>query len=132
MFIFPISIYYEDTDAGGVVYHSNYLKFFERARSEWLKSLGIIQRQLMDQDMMFVVSKANIQFRRPALFEQNLFVETEIITIKKVSILFKQKLVDKEGCCYCEADINVACVQPSRMHPIAIPSLIIQEFTRAR
>ncbi len=132
MFHWPISVYYEDTDAGGVVYHANYLKFFERARTEWLKAMGIGQTELLAEDIAFVVSHADISFRRPARFEQELEVVSEITMLKKATLKFHQRLLDTDGQCYCEADIAVACVQLSRMKPHAIPPFIVQEFQSAR
>ena len=132
MFHWPISVYYEDTDAGGVVYHANYLKFFERARTEWLKAMGIGQTELLAEDIAFVVSHADINFRRPARFEQELEVVSEITMLKKATLKFHQRLLDADGQCYCEADITVACVQLSRMKPHAIPPFIVQEFQSAR
>ncbi|MBB1269593.1 tol-pal system-associated acyl-CoA thioesterase [Shewanella sp. SR44-3] len=132
MFKWPISIYYEDTDAGGVVYHSNYLNFFERARSEWLKTMGISQAALLKQDIAFVVKRAEVDFRRAAKFEQNLMVESKVIELKKASLVFHQGLLDEQGNCYCEGKILVACVSLSQMRPIAIPENIVQEFKRAR
>lgn len=131
MFKWPVFVYYEDTDAGGVVYHSNYLKFFERARTQWLKALGINQTDLLAQDIAFVVKHADIDFRRAAKFEQDLMVESKIVEIKKASLVFHQGLLDEQGNCYCEGKIIVACVSLSRMRPIAIPKNIVQEFNRA-
>ncbi|ACJ28591.1 4-hydroxybenzoyl-CoA thioesterase [Shewanella piezotolerans WP3] len=128
MFRWPISVYYEDTDAGGVVYHSNYLKFFERARTEWLRSMGVSQTALLADDIAFVVKHAALDFCKAARFEQNLMVETEVIQLKKASLTFKQRLIDEQGVTYCEADILVACIALSRMRPKAIPLNIAQEF----
>ncbi|BDM64961.1 tol-pal system-associated acyl-CoA thioesterase [Shewanella sp. NFH-SH190041] len=130
MFHWPITVYYEDTDAGGVVYHSNYLNFFERARTQWLKSMGISQTALLAQDIAFVVRHADIQFRRAARFEQELTVISRIQSVKRASLVFHQQLVDAEGQCYCEGVISIACVQLSRMKPHAIPLFIVQEFIR--
>jgi acyl-CoA thioester hydrolase len=132
MFKWPIFVYYEDTDAGGVVYHSNYLKFFERARTQWLTALGINQTALLQQDIAFVVKHADINFRRAAKFEQNLIVESKVIELKKASLVFYQGLLDEQGNCYCEGKISIACISLSRMRPIAIPQHIVQEFKRAR
>ncbi len=129
MFRWPISVYYEDTDAGGVVYHSNYLNFFERARTEWLKSMGVKQTALLAEDIAFVVKKAELDFCKPAKFEQDLIVETVVTKIKKASLMFNQRLVDKQGVLYCEGNILVACITLSRMRPRAIPQNIAQEFT---
>jgi acyl-CoA thioester hydrolase len=132
MFKWPISVYYEDTDAGGVVYHSNYLNFFERARTEWLKAMGISQTVLLQQDIAFVVKRAEIDFCRAAKFEQNFTVESIVIELKKASLVFQQILLDDQGNRYCEGKIKVACVSLSQMRPIAIPENIVQEFKRAR
>ncbi|MEC4728327.1 tol-pal system-associated acyl-CoA thioesterase [Shewanella sp. D64] len=128
MFRWPISIYYEDTDAGGVVYHSNYLNFFERARTEWLKAIGVKQTELLAEDIAFVVKKAELNFCRAARFEQDLFVESLVIEMKKVSLTFQQRLVDQQGVVYCEGKILVACITLSRMKPRAIPQNIVQEL----
>ncbi|AZG35830.1 MAG: tol-pal system-associated acyl-CoA thioesterase [Shewanella psychromarinicola] len=132
MFVWPISVYYEDTDAGGVVYHSNYLKFFERARTQWLKALGVRQAELLAEDIAFVVKHVEIDFRKAAKFEQDLVVESKVIELKKVSLVFHQRLVDHQGDCYCEATVVVACISLSRMRPRAIPLNIVQEFDSAR
>lgn len=130
MFVWPISVYYEDTDAGGVVYHSNYLNFFERARSEWLRALGISQTALLADDIAFVVKRAELEFRKAARFEQNLFVHSAVIEMKKASMVFEQRLLDEAGTCYCEGHIVVACVALSKMRPHAIPPHIAQELTQ--
>ncbi|MGB0895374.1 MAG: tol-pal system-associated acyl-CoA thioesterase [Parashewanella sp.] len=131
MFCWPISIYYENTDAGGVVYHANYLNFFERARTEWLKSIGISQSQLLQQDIAFVVKHCDISFRIAAKFEQNLKVLSNMSNMKKASMTFHQSLIDDDGNLYCEAHVTVACVNLSKMRPTAIPKQIIQELMRA-
>lgn len=128
MFRWPITVYYEDTDAGGVVYHSNYLKFFERARTELLRAMGVSQTALLADDIAFVVKRAAVDFCKAARFEQNLMVETEVIQLKKASLVFKQRLIDEQGVTYCEAEILVACIALSRMRPRAIPQHIAQEF----
>ncbi|QFU23173.1 tol-pal system-associated acyl-CoA thioesterase [Shewanella eurypsychrophilus] len=128
MFRWPISVYYEDTDAGGIVYHSNYLNFFERARTEWLKAIGVKQTELLADDIVFVVKKAELDFCRPAKFEQELIVESAVIEMKKVSLVFKQRLIDEQGVTYCEGKILVACISLSRMRPRAIPQNIVQEL----
>lgn len=129
MFRWPITIYYEDTDAGGVVYHSNYLNFFERARTQWLKAIGVSQTQLLDEDIAFVVRKADIDFIHPAKFEQELVVETQLAYAKRASMSFSQTLVDQQGNTYCSGTILVACISLSRMKPRPIPVTIIQELS---
>ena len=93
-FILPIRVYYEDTDAGGVVYHSNYINFFERARTEWLRQLGYEMDELVrDEQMVFVVRALNCEYLRPALFNDELFVSAEIIEMGNTSIQFEQKVM---------------------------------------
>lgn len=92
-FNWPIRVYYEDTDCGGVVYHSNYLKFMEQARTEWLRGLGLEQDILIDKfGVIFAVKSLSIDYIKPALFNQKLRVETSIENPGKVSLLFKQKI----------------------------------------
>ena len=92
-FTFPVRVYYEDTDAGGVVYHSNYISFFERARTEWLRSLGYELDVLSEeQHVIFVVKALNCDYLRPALFNDELFVSAEILKLGNTSITFEQKI----------------------------------------
>ncbi|MFV0575089.1 MAG: tol-pal system-associated acyl-CoA thioesterase [Vibrio sp.] len=128
VFKWPITIYYEDTDAGGVVYHANYLKFFERARTELLKSLGIIQQKLLEQEIGFVVRHMDIDYIQGAKLDEQLEVHTRIDNLKKASISFCQELVNPEGRILCKATVKVACVNITHMKPQAIPSNIISEF----
>lgn len=117
---FPIRVYYEDTDAGGVVYHANYLGFFERARTEYLRQLGFSQQKLLEKQFAFVVKKMEIDYKIPARLDDLLSVETEILALKKASIQFRQKLWRNEQC-LSEANVIVASVDLAKMKPIAIP-----------
>lgn len=93
-FIFPVRVYYEDTDAGGVVYHSNYISFFERARTEWLRHLGYELDVLSEeQHLVFVVKALNCDYLRPALFNDELFVSADILKLGNTSITFEQKIM---------------------------------------
>ncbi|KAE9542024.1 tol-pal system-associated acyl-CoA thioesterase [Ursidibacter maritimus] len=127
---FPIRIYYENTDAGGVVYHAQYLNFFERARTEFLRSLSFSQENLLRDRIAFVVKKIEIDYKVPARLDDLLNVETTIIDIKKASILFQQKLL-KDNLCLSEARVLVACVDLNRMKPIAVPQEIYQAMQQA-
>jgi len=93
MFSWPIRVYYEDTDAGGVVYHASYLGFMERARTEWLRSLGLEQDELMKtHHLIFAVRSLTIDYLKPALFNDQLYVESSILKLGKASIVFKQQI----------------------------------------
>ncbi len=130
-FRWPITIYYEDTDAGGVVYHSNYLKFFERARTEMLRSVGVSQHVLLEQHIGFVVRHADIDFLQGARLDDQLEVVTTISDLKKASLIFCQELVNPENKVLCKAVVKVACVDNENMKPKAMPKSIILELTNS-
>lgn len=127
-FEFPITVYYEDTDAGGVVYHSNYLNFFERARTELLRSRNVHQRQLLDQQVGFVVRHIDIDFIRGARLDDHLTVKTHISEFKRASLTFQQKIVDEQNVTIAKALVKVACIDNIKMKPKAIPSTILLEL----
>ena len=128
IFKWPITIYYEDTDAGGVVYHSNYLKFFERARTELLRQHGVSQQVLLEKSVGFVVKNVTMDFIQGARLDEQLIVETFITEIKRVSLTFCQLLVNFEGKVLCKATVKVACIDNTKMKPTAIPSFILSEI----
>lgn len=131
VFNWPITIYYEDTDAGGVVYHSNYLKFFERARTEMLRAIGVSQQVLLEQRIGFVVRHAEIDFKQGARLDDQLTVVTSIAELKKASLAFCQELVNPEGQLLCKAIVKVACIDNEKMKPKAMPQSIILELTHS-
>lgn len=120
IFDWPITVYYEDTDAGGVVYHANYLKFFERARTEILRSLGFSQQRLLEQNIGFVVRTANVDFIRAARLDDQLTVKTSVVELKKVSLTFCQELVNPNGQLLCKALVKVACIDNQKMRPTGL------------
>lgn len=122
---FPIRVYYEDTDAGGVVYHSQYLNFFERARTEMLRSLAFSQQQLLGEQIAFVVKKIEIDYKQPARLDDLLYVQSEILELRRVSMVFCQRLY-RDALCLSEAKVTVACVKLNEMKPVAIPKVIYQ------
>jgi len=127
-FEFPIRVYYEDTDAGGVVYHSNYLNFYERARTEYLRSLGFEQDALLEQDIAFVVRHCEMNFLKPAKFNQLLRVETKISGLKRAGLTFDQAIYCEAGNLLNCASVKVVCVALEQMKPTAIPPHILKEF----
>lgn len=122
---FPIRVYYENTDAGGVVYHAQYLNFFERARTEYLRALGFSQQQLLEQNLAFVVKKLEIDYKAPARLDDQLVIESRVAEIKKASLLFEQSLW-REKICLSQAKVWVASVDLLKMKPVAIPQPIYQ------
>ncbi|NVK25535.1 MAG: tol-pal system-associated acyl-CoA thioesterase [Gammaproteobacteria bacterium] len=124
-FNFPIRVYYEDTDAGGIVYHANYLKFCERARTEYLRDLGIEQDAYLEHNIAFVVKSMDIDFKIAAKFNEQLLVKTKIVHIKRASVEFEQTIINKNEQLVFSAKVQVACVNTKVMKPSAIPDLIL-------
>lgn len=117
-------VYFEDTDSGGVVYHANYLKYMERARTEWLRSLGIDQSQLKNErNIMFVVHKMNIKFRKPARFNDELLIKTRCIKVKSCSLILDQ-LIENSNISLIEAKVEIACIDEIFFKPTLIPKKI--------
>lgn len=133
-FLWPIRVYYEDTDAGGVVYHSKYLNYFERARTEALRSLGFEQDALIrNDDTIFAVRSIQVDYLKPAQFNDEVIVSTEIEQLKKASIVFSQKIHHKhDDEVLCTLTALVACVSASQLKPRAIPKEIIKKVESMR
>ncbi|MBW3696639.1 tol-pal system-associated acyl-CoA thioesterase [Vibrio sp. T187] len=127
-FKWPVTVYYEDTDAGGVVYHSNYIKFLERARTELLRSVGISQKTLLEQNIGVVVRHIDIDFIQGAKLDDQLQVVTTISELKRASIIFCQEIVNPGGKALCKAMVKVACIDSQKMKPKAMPQSIISEL----
>jgi acyl-CoA thioester hydrolase len=122
-----IRIYYEDTDAGGIVYYANYLKFLERARSEWVRSHGLSQQSLLADGIAFVVKKVNLDYHAPAQFEQIITVHTTVCELKRASLVFTQTITDNTRTLV-SATVKVACVNLNTMKPCAIPTQLVKEL----
>lgn len=123
-FRWQIRVYYENTDAGGVVYHAEYLKFFERGRSEWLRFLGFGHPELKaDHGIVFVVRQMQIKYRQPARFDDLLEVETTLDELGRSKIVFNQKLLRGQTC-LTEATVEVVCVDSETFRPAAMPESI--------
>jgi acyl-CoA thioester hydrolase len=127
---FAIRVYYEDTDAGGIVYYANYLKFFERARTEWLRKIGINQVVFLQQKLGFVVRKVEMDNLASAKLDDLLEVSSSIVTLKRASLVFQQQITNQAKQVLCTASIRIACVDLSQNKPCAIPELILGAFKR--
>lgn len=127
----PIRIYYEDTDAGGIVYYANYLKFFERGRTELLREFDIEQDTLLAENIAFVVKKVEMDYIKPARFNQLITVKTKVSSCAKASLLFKQEILDEVGGLLCQATTLIACVNLQKMKPTAIPAKILEVMSSA-
>lgn len=123
-FNWPIRVYYEDTDSGGVVYHANYLNFMERARTEWLRALGFEQTVLKETfGVLFVVHSMALQFKSPARFNDLITVQSACVNIGFSSMTFKQTILREAEILHI-AEVKVACVQAERFKVVAIPQAI--------
>jgi acyl-CoA thioester hydrolase len=127
---YKVRVYYEDTDAGGIVYYANYLKFFERARTEWLRELGINQSIFLEQNIGFVVTNVAMDNKASAKLDDLLTITTTISRLKFASLVFSQQLVNQNQLTLCTAEIKVACVQLSIAKPCTIPNSILGALKR--
>ena len=126
----PIRVYWEDTDAGGIVFYANYLKFFERARTEWLRSRGVSQQALREATGgMFVVSEANLKYHRPARLDDELLVTARLQESGRASLTMAQQAWRKTGGepeLLCEGSIRIGWVSAASMKPERIPGSILE------
>ena len=128
-FRWKVRVYYEDTDLGGVVYHVNYLKFMERARTEWLRSRGFEQDVLRDHhSVQFVVVDAMLRFRRPARFNEELTVSVALTKQTAASLSFHQEVRGPDDTELCTGEIRVACIDADTFKPRPLPREILREF----
>ncbi len=125
-FCWPVRVYYEDTDAGGVVYYANYLKFMERARTEYLRQLGFEQDKLKQEyGIIFAVHSLSIQYQKPAVFNDALTVSAEIIDRGNARLTFRQMITrDSDETGLCSAEVTIACLDADKFSPARIPQPI--------
>ena len=128
-FVWPLRVYYEDTDALGMVYYANYLKYFERARTEWLRALGFeLDALAAERDLAFVVRRAEIDYRGSARFNQLLEVHSSVADLGRASVTFAQVLTSDVGQTLSEGRVQVACIQVSSGRPAKIPDDLQQSL----
>jgi acyl-CoA thioester hydrolase len=134
-FLWPLRVYYEDTDSGGVVYYANYLRFMERARTEWLRALGFEQDALArDAGVIFAVRHAEIDFRKPARFNDALVVRSTLAELGRASVVFDQTIAraGDAAAALCTGRIRVACLAQADFRPTGIPARMLEELQRVR
>ena len=137
IFRLPIRIYWEDTDAGGIVFYANYLKFFERARTEWLRSRGVGQQQLRElTGAMFVVSDAQLRYHRPARLDDELIVTAQLqetgrasLTIGQQALLKNEQMTDSRPTLLCEGTIRIGWVDAATMRPARMPGFLLEQLS---
>ena len=127
-FSWPARVYWEDTDAGGVVYHARYLAFMERARSEWMRALGWDQGVLRDRDdQIFVVRAMDIDFRAPARLDDQLQVSVRLLECRGASFSVGQR-IERDGALLVEARVRIAALRASDFRPRPIPDALLTEL----
>ncbi len=120
----PVRVYYEDTDAAGVVYYANYLKFCERARTEWLRALGFDQSRLRDEhSVVFVVRSVEAEYLRGAVLDDSLVVESHLAAVNRVKMLFAQKILRGDEVLF-ESNVGVVCIDWNKKKPASLPNEI--------
>lgn len=121
-------IFYHDTDAGGVVYYANYLKYFEEARTQYFEEKGVFTEKLLEQKIAFVVAKAEIEYKKPVRYKDTIEILTDIENIGYTSISFVQSVIKDRILC-CRAKILLVCVNDN-MKPIKIPEEVRLALTK--
>ncbi len=124
----PVRVYWEDTDAGGVVYHAQYLAFMERARSEWMRALGFGQEALREANLCFVVRSMSIDFRQPARLDDGLSVSVRLAQCRGASLVIAQEVRRGEELLV-GAEVRVAAVSADRFRPVPIPEAVLARLT---
>ncbi|MEL1265531.1 tol-pal system-associated acyl-CoA thioesterase [Pseudoxanthomonas putridarboris] len=129
-FSWPTRVYWEDTDAGGVVYHAQYVAFLERARTEWLRARGHAQEQLRQtHDLVFAVRAMRLDFLRPARLDDLLRVTARIEQCRRASVVFAQS-IERDGEVLLTAEVKVAALSASGFKPVPLPGALYEEFRR--
>jgi acyl-CoA thioester hydrolase len=131
-FAASFNIYWEDTDAGGVVYYANYLKFLERARTDWLRALGVDQQQLrVERSLQFVVVNITVDFLRPALLHDEILVTATLERLGGATIHFEQ-MIERGDERLIDATVRVACLDSGTLKPRPIPKDLFTEWRNAQ
>jgi acyl-CoA thioester hydrolase len=124
----PVRVYWEDTDAGGVVFYANYLKFFERARTEWLRSLGYAQEAMRrEQGVMFVVTRTAVRYVQPARLDDVLDITVAVRSLGQATLVLAQQAL-REGTLVAEGEIRIGCVDAQTFRPHRIPKELLQDL----
>ncbi|MEN8174908.1 MAG: tol-pal system-associated acyl-CoA thioesterase [Pseudomonadota bacterium] len=126
--VWPVRVYYEDTDAGGVVYYANYLAYMERARTEWLRGLGFENSTLAEHHgVVFVVRRVTVDYLGPARLDDELAVTARVKSLRRASLDFEQQVLRGDECLCC-ADVRLVCVDTRRFRPAPVPKTLAERI----
>lgn len=126
-FQWSVRVYYEDTDAGGVVYYANYLRFLERARTEWLRSMKLEQQTILEQQgVLFAVRRVDLEYKKPARLDDQLIISVELKQARKASMTIEQTINNTSAELIVTAHVNIVCLQADTFAPSPIPETIYE------
>ncbi|MFN3304516.1 MAG: tol-pal system-associated acyl-CoA thioesterase [Roseateles sp.] len=130
-FAFPVRVYWEDTDAGGIVFYANYLKFFERARTEWLRAAGVEQQRLReDSGVIFVVAATSLRYLAPARLDDLLTITVQPQPVGRASLVVQQRAL-RGDTLLCEGEIRIGCVRAHDLKPHRLPDMVVAAINPA-
>lgn len=124
LFEWPVRVYQEDVDAGGIVYYANYLRFMERARSEWLRHLGLEQSALFEQSVMFVVRRCSVDYQAPGRLDDRLSVGVQIVSSSRVQFDMEHRVVNQRDERLATGTVTIACLDASTKRPKRVPEAV--------
>jgi len=131
IFTWPVRVYYDDTDLGGIVYHGNYLRMMEHARTEWLRDLGIEQDELLAREgKVFAVVELAVEFHKPAVFNDRLLVTAEVVETTPATFTFRQGIYrgNLSGELLCTGRVRAACMKKGTQRPVRLPDALRQRM----
>ena len=129
-FVWPVRVYYEDTDAQGVVYYANYFRFMERARTEWLRALGVNQEKMLNEERrMFVVTKTELEFLVPARFNDQLVVTARLAGLTRATFSIEQNIYrdSLDGTLCCRGGVQAALLNADTLRPLRVPATLFED-----
>lgn len=128
-FAWQVRVYYEDTDAAGVVFYANYLRYMERARTEWLRALGYEHDRLSEEyGVLFAVKKLEIEYIMPARLDELLTVSSKLVSHRGASILFQQHITNEQQHVLSQAEVKVVCLKVDTLRPARMPDVLLAEL----
>ena len=129
-FIWKIRVYYEDTDAGGVVFYANYLRFMERARTEWLRDIGFDHKNLIEKyKLIFAVKNLKINYMKPGYLDDLLTITSKLLKNRGASLVFQQEIINEKDELLTQAEVKIACLNSNTLKASPMPEKLLMELT---
>ncbi|MAS83059.1 MAG: tol-pal system-associated acyl-CoA thioesterase [Legionellales bacterium] len=129
-FIWKIRVYYEDTDAGGVVFYANYLRFMERARTEWLRDIGFDHKNLIEKyKLIFAVKNLKINYMKPGYLDDLLTITSKLLNNRGASLVFQQEIINEKDELLTQAEVKIACLNSNTLKASPMPEKLLMELT---